>query len=84
MNHFDLPVLREKVEVLNEKQMAEGFWDDTESAQTVIKVLNHYQSKINKYEKLKENIESAEDFIELMEMEEDYTFYDDFVNSIEK
>lgn len=84
MNHFDLPVLKAKVKELNKKQMAEGFWNDTESAQTVIKVLNHYQSKISKYEKLKESIESAEDFIELMEMEEDYTFYDEFVNSIAK
>lgn len=64
--------------------MEVGFWDDAESAQKVIRELNHYQSKLEKYKTLTKKIAEAEDLIGLMELEEDYTFYDDFINELEE
>ena len=84
MNLFDLPVLKEKVRELNEKQLEPGFWDDTEAAQKIIRELNHYQSKLDKYTALTKMIEEAEDLIELMEMEENFDFYDEFLEDIDK
>lgn len=87
MNLFDLSSLKEKVEELNKKQLESGFWDDTQAAQKVIKEANYYSSKIDTYEELDKKINDAQDLIDLMELEEDYTFYDDFkraVDNIEK
>lgn len=78
MNLFDLAGLRDKAKDLNDRQMEAGFWDNTEEAQKVIKELNHYQTKINKYDTLNEKIEEASDLIELMEMEDDFSYYDEF------
>ncbi|SHH31931.1 peptide chain release factor 2 [Anaerosphaera aminiphila DSM 21120] len=75
---FDLPTLRTKIKNLNEKQMVEGFWDDSEKAQKIIREQNHYQSKVEKYDKLMKKISDEEDLLDLMEMEEDFTFYDEF------
>ncbi|MBP2024662.1 peptide chain release factor 2 [Peptoniphilus stercorisuis] len=63
--------------------MEVGFWDDAEAAQKVIREQNHYQSKIEKYEELMKKISETEDLIELMELEEDFTFYDEFKESVE-
>lgn len=70
--------------MLNDKQMEVGFWDDAESAQKVIREQNHYQTKITKYEVLLKKIEESRDLIELMELEEDYTFYEEFKESLEE
>lgn len=83
MNLFDLASLREKISELNKLQLKEGFWDDSESAQKVIKEQNYYQSKVDKYDILNKKIIESEDLIELMELEEDFTFYDDFKREIE-
>ena len=64
--------------------MEVGFWDDAESAQKVIREQNHYQTKITKYEVLLKKIEESRDLIELMELEEDYTFYEEFKESLEE
>ncbi len=70
--------------MLNDKQMEVGFWDDAESAQKVIREQNHYQTKITKYEVLLKKIEESRDLIELMELEENYTFYEEFKESLEE
>jgi len=70
--------LKDKVKELNNLQMEPNFWDDNDSAQKVIKETNYYQNKIDQYEELKSLIEDAEDLITLMEIEEDYSSYEDF------
>ncbi|CDZ75162.1 Peptide chain release factor 2 [Peptoniphilus sp. ING2-D1G] len=87
MNLFDLAGLREKAKQLEQKQLEPGFWDDTEKAQAVIKEHNHYNSRIEKYDTLNKKISDSEDLIDLMEIEEDFSFYDDFkreIDNIEK
>ncbi len=87
MNLFDLAGLREKAKELEQKQLEPGFWDDTEKAQAVIKEHNHYNSRIEKYDTLNKKISDSEDLIDLMEIEEDFSFYEDFkkeIDTIEK
>lgn len=75
---IDVEALRENVKELNEKQMAPDFWDDNEKAQKVISELNTYQSKVNGYDEILSLIEDASDLIELMELEDDFSSYEDF------
>ncbi|MDO5040809.1 MAG: peptide chain release factor 2 [Peptoniphilus sp.] len=84
---LDLAGLREKAKELEQKQLEPDFWDDTEKAQSIIKELNHYNSRIEKYDTLNKKISDSEDLIDLMEIEEDFSFYDDFkreIDTIEK
>lgn len=87
MNLFDLATLREKIKELNAQQMQPNFWDDNETAQKVIREQNIYQAKVNHYDELQSMITDAADFLELMELEEDYSSYGEFqtmVSAIEK
>ncbi|RVU54290.1 peptide chain release factor 2 [Anaerosphaera multitolerans] len=80
---LDLPNLRSKIKELNEVQMETGFWDDSERAQKVIREQNHYQSKVDKFDNLIKKINDEEDLLELMELEEDYSFYDEFKGELD-
>lgn len=82
MNLFNLSELKEKVKELNKLQMEPDFWNDGQRAQKIIRESNHYNSKIEKYNKIMKLIESAEDYLTLMEIEEDYSAYDEFKNQL--
>ncbi|ERT58780.1 peptide chain release factor 2 [Peptoniphilus sp. BV3C26] len=82
MNLFNLSELKEKVKELNKLQMEPDFWNDGQKAQKIIRESNHYNSKIEKYNKIMKLIESAEDYLTLMEIEEDYSAYDEFKNQL--
>lgn len=62
--------------------MEPDFWNDGQKAQKIIRESNHYNSKIEKYNKIMKLIESAEDYLTLMEIEEDYSAYDEFKNQL--
>lgn len=64
--------------------MEPGFWDDAEKSQKVIGEMNSYKNKISKYDKITSLIEDAEALIALMEEEEDFSFYDNLKEDIEK
>jgi len=81
---LEISSLKDKVVELNKKQMEPGFWDDNDSAQKIINETNSYQKKIDQYDELNKLITDAEDLIELMEIEEDYSSYDDFRNLVEE
>ena len=64
--------------------MEPGFWDDAEKSQKVIGEMNSYKNIISKYDKITSLIEDAEALIALMEEEEDFSFYDNLKEDIEK
>ena len=64
--------------------MEPGFWDDAEKSQKVIGEMNSYKNKISKYDKITSLIEDAEALIDLMEEEDDFSFYDNLKEDIEK
>lgn len=80
---LDVNALRQKIIDLNKKQMQPGFWDDNEKAQKVIKELNSYQNKVNPYDDIISLTEDANDLILIMEMEDDYSSYDELEKLIE-
>lgn len=80
---LDVNALRQKIIDLNKKQMQPGFWDDNEKAQKVIKELNTYQNKVNPYDDIISLTEDANDLILIMEMEDDYSSYDELEKLIE-
>ena len=80
---LDVNTLRQKIIDLNKKQMQPGFWDDNEKAQKVIKELNTYQNKVNPYDDIISLTEDANDLILIMEMEDDYSSYDELEKLIE-
>lgn len=84
MNLFDLAGKKERVKELEKLQLEPGFWDDAEKSQKVIGEMNSYKNKISKYDKITSLIEDAEALIALMEEEEDFSFYDNLKEDIEK
>ena len=81
---MDIDGMKARIRDLNDKQMEEGFWDDTESAQKTIKEFNHYNRKIENLKSLTDEISSLKDLLEIMEMEGDYSSYKDFKDDLTK
>ena len=84
---LDVESLKAEYKELTEKTMEPGFWDDTESAQKVIREQNNIKSKTDVYDELMESIEESEVALELMEEEEDDGLYEGLkkdLNAIEK
>ncbi len=68
---LDLTGLTEKLNVLNAKIEEEGFWDDHEAAQKILKEKKQYDVKVNEYKALEGELEDIQVLIELAEEEED-------------
>ena len=71
MSPFDLAGLREQSKKLTEKTLDPDFWNDTESAQKVIKEKTAIDKKIEQYEQLEKEIDDIEEYVELAEEMED-------------
>ena len=63
--------IREKAEILNQETMKEGFWDDPETAQKVLKQKSSLENKISSYETLDKGLSDVEELMELAEEMED-------------
>lgn len=71
MTHFDLAGLREKAEELNKKTMVDGFWDDPDAAQNLLREKSSIENKINEYEELEKGFNDVDELIALAEEMED-------------
>lgn len=68
-----------------EAQTAEnGFWDDIENSQKVLKHISSLKNKIQAYDKLKNLYDDTEVMIELANEEEDESLYDECKNSVDE
>jgi len=65
--HFDLAGLKSESEKLNEKTLADGFWNDSEAAQKVLQEKKAIDDKIKSYEELLARFDELEELIELCE-----------------
>jgi len=65
--HFDLAGLKSESEKLNEKTLADGFWNDSETAQKVLQEKKAIDDKIKSYEELLARFDELEELIELCE-----------------
>lgn len=68
---FDFAGLKEKLEKTNKDTEAEGFWEDHENAQKLLKEKKSIETKISEYESLSSEFEDIKLLIELAEEEND-------------
>ena len=69
MSPFDLAGLNNKLEEINKNTEQEGFWDDHQKAQKILKEKKSLESRINKYRNLETELEDIQVLIELAEEE---------------
>ena len=71
MSPFDVAGLTERLEQINRTTEEEGFWDDHEKAQKLLKEKKSVESKISEYADLKKEFEDIGVLIDLAQEEED-------------
>lgn len=71
MTPFDLAGLKNKAEELNEKTMVDGFWDDPDAAQSLLREKSSIENKISEYEELEKGFNDVDELIALAEEMED-------------
>ena len=86
MSPFDVAGLAERLNEINITTEVEGFWDDHEKAQKLLKEKKNIESKINEYEALKTEFEDIGVLIEMAQEEEDQSMvaeiqkaYEDYI-----
>ncbi len=76
-----------KISELNAKTEINGFWNDQKSAQKILQEVKLLQGWVDGWNAIKKSSDNIEEIIELAEMEQDDSFYDDIqneFNSLEK
>ncbi len=68
---FDLTGLRKRLEEIDKKMEEEGFWDNHEKAQKLLKEKKQLETKINEYDGLASEFEDVQVLITLAEEEND-------------
>ena len=71
MSLFDPDRLKEEIEKLNNESMKDGFWDDQEKAQQVLKSKKALEGELLDFQSLEGGIEDLEVSVELYEIEAD-------------
>ncbi|MDO5301528.1 MAG: peptide chain release factor 2 [Tissierellia bacterium] len=79
---IDVEQLRKEYGDLEKETMVEGFWDNPEEAQKVIKKMNQRKGPMDTFDGLMESIEEAQVMLDIMEEEGDYSLYDSFVEMV--
>ena len=69
--HFDIASLESKLAKLQEETNKPGFWDNIKNSTAVLSELKSIQNKVDKYNKIKENLQNLLDLNELLTLEED-------------
>lgn len=68
---LSIKAAKERIELLNEETAKEGFWDDLENSQKVLQETKALERKIEKYNKLNNQLEDVITLIELSIEEND-------------
>lgn len=80
MSPFDLAGLREETEELNKKTMQDGFWDNSDAAQSLLRKKSSIENQIGEYEELEKGFNDVEELIILAEEMEDDEEADDIAD----
>ena len=70
MSLFDLARLENRLSEMETETQIEGFWDDHEAAQKLLKEKKSIENKVNAYRELEQSIEDIEVLIEMAEESE--------------
>lgn len=71
MNLFDLDLLADKIEKLENQTMQEGFWNDTKTSSAVLQQIKSLKNQYTKFMKIKEELKNLQELNELLLFEED-------------
>lgn len=71
MGLFDLDEIENRIHVLEEKTMQEGFWNDSKSSSAVLQEMKLLKNKHTKFVKIKEELANLKELNELLLLEED-------------
>ena len=85
--HFDISKLETELSALEEQSSTPEFWSDTKNNSIILKKITTLKSKIDKYKKVKSNLESIIETNELIKLEYDEDLEKEIVistNNIEK
>ncbi|WP_156800367.1 peptide chain release factor 2 [Thalassoporum mexicanum] len=69
--YLDLPKLRAKISDLEQTAAQPEFWEDADTAQRTMQVLNEYKTYVEQYQRWRKTIENVEAIAELLELEPD-------------
>ncbi|HIA29091.1 MAG TPA: peptide chain release factor 2 [Candidatus Marinimicrobia bacterium] len=67
---FDLPALNSNLSILQKQSSAEDFWNDSATAQKVLKKISIIEKEINLWESAQSNRDDAETHLELLDEED--------------
>ena len=81
MSPFDLAGLKGELEKLTKETEAQGFWDDPEAAQNLLKKKKSLETRVERYDRLEKGFTDTEELIELVEEMEDEEEADAIVES---
>lgn len=81
MSPFDLAGLKGELEKLTKETEAQGFWDDPEAAQNLLKKKKSLETRVERYDRLEKGFLDTEELIELAEEMEDEEEADAIVES---
>ncbi|MBC2582238.1 peptide chain release factor 2 [Clostridium sp. DJ247] len=81
--HFDIENIKIKIEELQKKMQQPGFWDDINAAQEISGEERALQSKLDRYNSLKERLEDIELLIKLSIEEGDESSSKEIIGEVE-
>ena len=84
MNLFDIISLKKELYELEEKTKDAAFWQDVELSTKTTKKMNNLKSKIEKYVKIENGLNSLIEMNDLVEIENDESLEEELVKSIKK
>ncbi len=87
MIHFDISNKQVELKKLQEKTNEPGFWQDSEKSTLVLSKLKAIQNKLDKYNKINEEISNIEDLNNLLLLEYDKELANELIkntNNLEK
>ncbi len=82
MIYFDYKRLQKEIKELEETMSKEGFWDDSTKATKISKKVSQIKSITDKYESLVIKAKDLEEYLQLLELEEDKELVSEFENGI--
>ena len=82
--HFDIVSLGTKIKQLEEKTNEQGFWDNINESTKVLSELKQYQNKVNKYNRIQEELQNLIELNNLLSIEEDLELIKDLLKNTAK
>ena len=69
--HFDIDFKKEEIRSLQLQTEQDGFWNDRENAENILKDINDKKTLVDKVEGMKNKINDSIELLDLLELEED-------------